>query len=314
VQYLGREAGLTYDLAPAAPRLVVDPGEPFVVQTEDALNGALLDGGPPTAQQLGEALASDSFNPCSGPIAVRGARPGDVLAVHVEVIDPAPVGVAAVFEGLGPLQDSATYPDCRGPFTKLVGQAAGVATYGALRWPLRPHIGTIAVAPARPLSAGSDANYGQGRFGGNLDCREIAPGNTVLLPVLVDDALLFVGDVHGSMADGELFGTGVETRAELTLRCELRRGGQELPFARVETPTHIVQLCSDRPVEAAIDQAFRWLLAWLVATYDVTAQDAYVLLGIHPDVRIDVYQLIRLGRLGATVGVAVPRSLLEQLS
>jgi acetamidase/formamidase len=165
VQYLGRDAGLTYDIARAAPRLVVDPGEPFVVQTEDALNGALLDGGPPTAQQLGEALASDSFNPCSGPIAVRGARPGDVLAVHVEAIEPASVGVAAVFEGLGPLQDSATYPDCRGPFTKLVGQAAGVASYGALRWPLRPHIGTIAVAPARPLSAGSDANYGQGRFG-----------------------------------------------------------------------------------------------------------------------------------------------------
>lgn len=314
MQRLERVGGLTYDLAAARPRLVVECGESFVVETEDALNGALRDGRPPTAEHLGDALASDRFNPCSGPIAVRGARAGDVLAVRVEAIELAPTGVAAVFEGLGPLHDSATYPSCRGPFTKVVGQARGVASYGALRWPLRPHIGTIAVAPARPLSAGADANYGQGRFGGNLDCREVAPGNTVLLPVLVDDALLFVGDVHASMADGELFGTGVETRADLTLRCELRRGGDELPFARVETPTHVIQLCSDRPVEAAIEQAFRWALAWLVATFEVSARDAYVLLGIHPDVRIDVYQLVRLGRLGATVGVALPRSLLEQLA
>lgn len=314
MQRLERAAGLTYDLAPAPSLLVVDPGETFVVQTEDALNGALLDGRPPTAEHLGDALASDRFNPCSGPIAVRGARAGDVLAVEIVAIEPAPSGVAAVFAGLGPLHDSATYPDCRGPFTKVIAQAGGVASYGALRWSLRPHIGTIAVAPARPLSAGSDANYGQGSFGGNLDCREIAPGNTVLLPVLVDEALLFVGDVHGSMADGELFGTGVETRADLTLRCQLRAGEPALPFARVETPTHVVQLCSDRPVEAAIEQAFRWALAWLVEAYDVSARDAYVLLGIHPDVRIDVYQLIRLGRLGATVGVALPRTLLEQLA
>lgn len=315
MQQLHREAGLTYDLACASPRLTVDPGERFLVQTEDALNGALKgEEHPPDAEHLGEALAADRFNPCSGPIAVRGARPGHVLAIHVEAIDLAPTGVAAVFAGVGPLHDSATYPDCRGPFTKRIGQSPeGVASYGTLTWPLRPHIGTVAVAPARPLSAGADANYGQGAFGGNLDCREIAPGNTVLLPVLVDDAQLFVGDVHGSMADGELFGTGVESRAELTLRCELRQP-RTLPFARVETPTHVIQLCSDRPVEAAIEQAFRWVLAWLTADYALSARDAYVLLGIHPDVRIDVYQLVRLGRLAATVGVAVPRTLLEQFA
>ena len=172
-----------------------------------------------------------------------------------------------------------------------------------------PHIGTLAVAPARGLSAGADSNYGQGPFGGNLDCREFAPGRTVLLPVAVEGACLYAGDVHSAMADGELLGCGVETRARVTLSCALRAGAQP-PFARVETPSLLLQLACSRPVEQAIEQAFRWMLEWLVDEHGLAARDAYVLLGVHPEVRIQVFQVVRLGRLNATVGVSFPRALL----
>lgn len=316
MQRLARGASCERDFAARPPRLVVDPGERFVVGTEDALDGRIArEDQPPTAEFLGDVLTEDLFNPCAGPIVVRGAAPGDVLAITVHAIAPAPSAVACVFEGLGPLADSARYPDCRGPFTKVVRQdaATGIGIYGdGLQFTLAPHIGTIAVAAASPVAAGADSNYGQGPFGGNIDCRDIAPGNTLLLPVATDGACLYLGDVHGAMADGELFGSGIETRAEVTLSCAVRRA-VAIPFGRIETPTQIVQLNCGRPLEEAIDQAFRWMLEWLVADHGLSARDAYVLLGIHPDVRINVYQCVRLGRLNATVGVAFPRSLLEQL-
>lgn len=310
MQRLTRDAADVYVFAPAKARIVVDPGERFVVETEDALDGRVArEDQLPVAAVLGEVLTLERFNPCTGPVFVRGAETGDVLAVTIHEIELADAGVACVFEGLGPLSDSAAYPGCRGPFTKVVSQGTdGLARYGDWSWRLAPHVGTIGVASVTPIAAGADTNYGQGAFGGNLDVRDVAPGNTVLLPVAVEGALLALGDVHGCMADGELFGTGVESRAAVTLSCEVRSGS--LPFPRIETPTHIVQLNSARPIEYAIDEAFRWMLAWLVEDFDFSPRDAYVLLGIHPEVRINSYQLVRLGRLNATVGIAFPRALL----
>jgi acetamidase/formamidase len=312
VQRLSREAAAVYAFATTEPRLIVEPSERFVLETEDALGGRITrEDQPPVAGVLGDVLTLDRFNPCTGPVHVRGAEPGDLLAVTIHDIELAPTGVTCVFEGLGPLADSAAYPDCRGPFTKLVAHGEdGTGRCESWTWRLAPHVGTIGVASAAPLAAGADTNYGQGPFGGNLDVRDIAPGSTVLLPVAVAGALLSLGDVHSSMGDGELFGAGVESRAAVTLSCELRQGS--LPFPRIETPTHLIQLNSARPLEHAIDEAFRWMLAWLVEDFSVSARDAYVLLGIEPDVRINVYQLVRLGRLNATVGVAFPRAVLER--
>ncbi len=307
---LSRDAADVYAFATAEPRLVVDPGERFVVETEDALGGRIArEDQLPVADVLGDVLTLDRFNPCTGPVHVRGAASGDILAVTIHEIELAPTGVACVFEGVGPLADSAAYPDCRGPFTAVVEQgASGIARCGTRTWALAPHIGTIGVASAAPLAAGADTNYGQGPFGGNLDVRDVAPGNTVLLPVAVDGALLSLGDVHGSMADGELLGAGVESRASVTLSCELRAGS--LPFPRIETPTQLIQLNSSRPVEHAIDEAFRWMLAWLVEEFSLSSREAYLLLGIAPEVRINVYQLVRLGRLNATVGVGFPLAMI----
>jgi acetamidase/formamidase len=313
MQVLGLHASECYDLVAAEPALIVDQGERFAVETEDALGGLIAgEQDPPTAAVLGAALAEDRFNPCAGPIWVRGAVPGDTLAVTIHAIDPAPGGVTPVFEGLGPLADSARWPRCRGPFTAAFEYRAAdrSVAYGAHPpWAADPHIGTLAVAAARGLSAGADSNYGQGPFGGNLDCREFAPGHTVLLPVAVAGACLYVGDVHTAMADGELLGCGIEARARVTLSCA-RRAGAAPPFARIETPSLLVQLCSARPLEQAIEQAFRWMLEWLVDEHGLDSRDAYVLLGVHPAVRISVFQVVRIGRLNATVGVSFPRALL----
>src|SRR5262249_44229335 len=90
-----------YDLIAREPKLVVEPNERFVVETEAALAGAIHDESqPPTAEVFGDRLAREEFNPCSGPVIVTGAHPGDVLAVHIHEIVVAPQGVTCVFEGV----------------------------------------------------------------------------------------------------------------------------------------------------------------------------------------------------------------------
>jgi acetamidase/formamidase len=137
----------------------------------------------------------------------------------------------------------------------------------------------------------------------------VRPGNAIHLPVAVPGACLYVGDVHGSMGDGELYGVGNETRAELTLSCQLDQG-RTIPFPRIETDDSIIQLNSSRPLDDAIADAFGWMLDWLVTEHGLQPRDAYVLLGVHPDVRVNVYQMIKLGRLNYTVGVAFPKAAL----
>jgi amidase len=317
---LTRAQPTSFDLVAAPPQLEVRPGERFVVEVEDGFGGALrTDADLPTEASFGPRLARDEFNACAGPIHVEGARPGDALVVTVHEIVVADQGVTALFEGPGPLGDPVAYPDTLGPLTRVIEHlpgASGTTSDGTarlserLQWPLGPHIGTIATAPARPLSAGADANFGQGRFGGNLDCRHVAAGNRIRLPVEVEGACLYVGDVHACMADGELFGVADESAAELVLSCEVMPRGA-VPFMRIETRDAIVQLNSDKPLEDALLGAFRMMLDWLVDEHGFAPRDAYLALGLHPGVRAEVYQMVKLGRLKFTAGIVVPRSLLS---
>ena len=47
-------------------------------------------------------------------------------------------------------------------------------------------------------------------FGGNMDASESSVGNTLFLAVNVSGALVYVGDGHAAMGDGEIGGTAIE--------------------------------------------------------------------------------------------------------
>jgi amidase len=293
------------------PLIKVKPGEQFVIETEDTYNGRIRPTQElPVADFVHEIL---SMNPVGGPVYVEGAEKGDVLVVEVHEIIPDITGVSLIVPGQGPLRDSARWPSCRGPYVRFfrhlpssTGSSGTVIFNEKITWSLHPFIGTIAVAPEDPISAGSDTVTGQGPWGGNLDCRDVCKGARVLLPVFRRGALLFAGDVHASQGDGELTGEADETRAEVVLSCRLIKD-REIPFARVDNETSIVQLNVDKPLEKAINQAFLWLIDWLVEEYGFTPRDAYVLLSIDPCVRINVYQMVDIGRLRYTVGVEFPK-------
>ena len=79
-----------------APVLAIDPGERIVLETWDARSGTINS----DADLLLRPHPVGS-NPATGPIHVRGAEPGDALAVHIEAIDLAPSGFLAVKKGEG---------------------------------------------------------------------------------------------------------------------------------------------------------------------------------------------------------------------
>src|SRR5262249_15088620 len=125
-------------------------------------------------------------------------------------------------------------------------------------WPITPFIGTLGVAPDREATTSLD---GQGEWGGNLDIRDVCPGNRILLPMYHPGALFYLGDVHASQGDTEFTGTAAETCATVRLRLELLKG-QRMPFVRIDKPESIISIHTYRPLEVAVETATINLMDW----------------------------------------------------
>ena len=144
---------------------------------------------------------------------------------------------------------------------------------------------------------------GQGEWGGNLDIRDVAPGNRILLPIFHEGALFYLGDVHASQGDTEFTGTAAETRATVRLRLELKRGTR-IPAMRIEKPDSLIAIHAERPLDLAVETATIYLMDWLISEFGFSAIDAYCLVSTCPDFRINVYQMCRIRNLRP---VAVPK-------
>jgi hypothetical protein len=102
-------------------------------------------------------------------------------------------------------------------------------------------IGCIATA-ANPAQGGPPTTD-SGSFGGNMDFNEIGEGATVYLPVANPGALLYIGDAHAAMGDGEINGNALETSMDVEVTVDVIPG-KRMPGPRVETATHIISMAS----------------------------------------------------------------------
>ena len=301
------------------PMLVVEEDEEFVVETEDALfNMIKTERDLPVESLLGETFSVDPAltNPVAGPIFVKGAKKGDLLRVKIHDIIPAKKGFTSIVPGVGPLKDSFRWSELRGPYTKIFEHIPGKSGTtsdgrstldGKNYWNLNPHIGTIGVAPEREVVASLTT---QGSWGGNIDVRDVCKGSELLLPVYNDGGLLFLGDVHASQSDTEFYGIADEVRAEVKLSIGVEKN-KKIPFPRVIKRDSIIQLNCDIPLESAVSQAMFWLLDWMVEEYKVPPKVAYLHTSVNPDVRVRVYQMVKIGALRYTVGVELPKRYLK---
>jgi acetamidase/formamidase len=299
------------------PVLHVEPGESFVVETEDALDGQIRSADRlPIPEHVPRLTASPpETNPVVGPVYVEGAKKGDVLAITIEKIVVDSQGFTCIVPGIGPLHDSKRWAECNGPYTHIIRHIPGKS--GTTRdgkgqftdkvgWDLQPFIGTIGVAPEREIES---SVLTQGAWGGNIDVRDIKEGTTLLVNCYNDGALLFVGDVHGSQGDTEFYGFADETRAEVTLRCDVIKN-KRIPNPRLIKQDSIISLCSYRPLEDAVRTAMLDLMEWMTTEYRVNPREAYMHFSINPDFRINVYQMVPVSRIAYTVGAEIPKKYL----
>lgn len=250
----------------------VRPGEQIRVRTVDCFHGRLC-----CETDTLSALPWNTINPCTGPIFVDGAVPGDVLKIEIDDIALDEIGVTIQDNG-----DLLKYGIERPDKSMHLDVVKGKILIGKhSSHPISPMIGTIGTAPKE----GSCLTTLPGLHGGNMDCAQIKPGSIVYLPVFHDGGLLALGDVHASMGDGEAVGCGVEIAGVITLRISIVRGKQ-LPLPLVACEDRFMTIASAETLDEAVLLATRNMIDYLVAVRAFPLEYVWNAVAVAGDVRI----------------------------
>jgi amidase len=276
------------------PVLEVEPGSVVRLETNDCFTGQIA-----SEDDLVTEIDFERVNSATGPVAVKGAEPGDSLVVELLEVRPSGQGFATLIPGFGQLIDQV-----HSPVTKVF-RVEGDTVYmnDRVSFPLRPMVGVVGVA----TDGETVANGWAGRHGGNLDDHLHGPGTTLYFPVRQPGGMFAVGDMHASMGDGEICGTGVEIAGEVVARFDLLKGKQatwpvtELPdrwvaHATAETDADFIEALQRVSEEAA---------RLLVDEWGFTIEEAFVFLSVACDAGI--CQACRPSPFSTIARMAVPK-------
>jgi acetamidase/formamidase len=223
----------------------------------------------------------------TGPVAVRGALPGQVLSVRIDDVVPGAFGTTysgvrstALNERLGVTADPVVHAWTLDTVAGIGRNQAGHSVA------LRPFLGVMGVPPAEPGEHSTIPPYWHG---GNIDCRELVAGATLYLPVTVPGGLLSVGDGHAAQGDGEVSGTAIECpmeRVDLTLDVlpDLFGAPVRTPVAR--TPAGWVTMGVADDLDEAMAIALDAMLDVLAALHGIGRSDALALASVVVDLRV----------------------------
>jgi acetamidase/formamidase len=216
----------------------------------------------------------------TGPVAVEGAVPGDVL--EVEILDirlRSPYGWMTIEAGAGALPEE--FPYQRKKLVPLDERNKLAEFAPGIRIPLRPFFGNLGVAPPTGrLSSGPPAYNG-----GNLDNKWLVAGTKLYLPVQVPGALFAVGDGHAAQGDGEVCVTAIETNLTGVFRFTVRKN-MKLRWPRAESPTHIITMGLHESLDEAARRATREMIEYLTTERGLSRDDAYMLTSAAADLHV----------------------------
>jgi acetamidase/formamidase len=233
-------------------------------------------------------------NPLTGPFYIEGAEPGDTLAVKILDLEvDGNQGIGALAPGFGAINSTNYTPMLNPPIKEKIwfypiDHASNTATFQALdskytvRIPLHPFFGCIGVAPA---GAEARSSVVPEAFGGNMDSPEASVGNTVYFPVNTPGAMLFLGDGHAAMGDGEVAGTAIEVPLRSRIQVHVIKG-QKINWPRFENDQYIMTVGAYRPLDDALRIAFTELVSWIHDDYGLSEMDAYELLSKVAEIRL----------------------------
>jgi acetamidase/formamidase len=266
-----------------APVLTCDPGDTITIHTLDSAGHLSRQKSPGEKQPV--ALPAGRGHCLVGPIAVRGARPGQVLAVRLVSLRSDEWGFT-VSGG----RDT--------PLNHRLGVAAGEPAW--LLWDLdadagtginqhgfsvtlAPFLGVIGVAPREDGEHSTIPPRAVGA--GNIDCKELVAGSTLFIPIAVDGALLYVGDGHAIQGDGEVGGTAIECGMTTELVVDLL---DDTPVTTVHalTPTSRITFGFNADLNVATGDALDAMLVWMQQLFGVDKATALALASSVVDLRI----------------------------
>ena len=264
--------GAIYEFTPdLEPITTIAAGTELTVVTRDSLDGAVQ-----TDDDVIETIPAE-VNAATGPIAVDGAEPGDVLAVEIEAIRvDEERGRVITIDGFGLLDGHESIEAPRTTVTPVDqdGEAETIS-FDDLSVPIDPCIGTIGVAPAEDAYTTLVPHD----HGGNLDTTDLAAGNTVYFPVFQSGGMLAMGDCKAAMADGEMCGTGSEIATEIDCTVDVVDGDDiavDLERPLIETPDAWKPLASAETLEEACRLANLDAIELLAAEHGFDPTEAYM--------------------------------------
>ncbi len=301
-----------YYWAGAKPVLTIKSGDVVEIQTVSGNPDRLVAAGVPPDQiqtelrEIYEKVPKSAKGPgghlLTGPIAVEGAQPGDVLEVRIQQIR---LTVPYAYNQYRPTAGFLT-SEFETPRMKIIPldreKMVGHFAPG-IEIPLKPFFGSMGVAP--PESAGRVNSAPPGMHAGNLDNKELVAGTTLFIPVQAPGALFEVGDGHAGMGNGEIDVTALETSLTGVFQFIVRHD-MHLKWPRGETPTHYITMGIDKDLTEATRIAVHETLDFLVNEKKMTREDAYMLASVAVD--FDITQLVD-GTLG--VHGMIPKSLFK---
>src|SRR5271168_125513 len=268
IKYHATINDVKYVYGAASPVAHLKSGDILETNTLDAFGNVLKKPGDTQSMSKGD-------NPLTGPFYVDGAQPGDTLAVKIlDLQVDGNQGVGALAPDFGALNETKYTPMVHPPLPEKIwfypiDKASNTATFNALdskfsvKIPLHPFFGCIGVAPAGGEARSSTV---PAEFGGNMDAPEVSVGNTLYLPVNVPGALLYMGDGHAAMGDGEVAGTAIEVSLLARVQISLIKG-KKIGWPRFENDDSIMAVGAYRPLEVVLRIAVAELVDWIHKDY-----------------------------------------------
>jgi len=262
------------------PVLTINSGETVVLECVSggpdtlppATSGMAV---PPTLHAIHAKVPRGPGHIITGPVAVAGAEPGDMLEVKIEKIE---FGTDWGFCGFRPLAGTLPEDFPERFLTHIpIDRAARTCkmSYG-VELKLAPFFGVMGVAP--PPAYGTISTVQPREHGGNLDNKEIGEGSTLFLPVWAKGALFSAGDGHGVQGDGEVCINALETclTGTFTLTLHKKTGPNPvITYPRGESATHYITMGMNEDLDLAMKQALREMIAFICQRSNLSRQEAY---------------------------------------
>jgi len=267
-------------------RLRIQPGDTVVFETLEASAGQF---GPDSVSEAVRTLNFDLIHPLTGPVFIEGAEPGDALVVDIISLKHKGWGWNAVIPGFGLLAED--FPE---PYLHHYKLGETTCEFRSdIQIPYEPFCGVMGVGPRE---SGRFNTIPPRENAGNIDIRHLTPGSRAFFPVLVPGALFSCGDCHSAQGDGEVNGSGIETKMTVTLTFNLQKGAN-IPELRFVTPPgkkltvadeggYYVATAHGPDLFKDTQQAIRYIIDYLSSEHNLTREQAYCLCGAAVDLKI----------------------------